>query len=249
MSDIIAIGGGTLSERETIGIDREIVRRTGEEQPTALFLPTASTNPGSYAEEFHDIYGKVLGCDTCSLFFRSEDTESDLIQSVIDRSDLVYVGGGNTLNMMNVWRSLGVDEMLKDAYRDGTVLSGLSAGAICWFDGGHSDSMYYESGEGEDWEYIHVSGLGLVEGVFCPHFHDEDRVENFLEMMAGRRETGIGADDCAALHVHDGAWRVLSERNGNTVYKTHPAGEGEDVRMESLDPSDAFRPCSDLYSW
>ena len=81
---------------------------------------------------------------------------------------LVYVGGGNTLKMMRRWRKLGVDRVLSEAYREGVVLSGLSAGCICWFSWGHSDSMAFK--RSDSWRFIRVRGMGLIETLVCPHF-------------------------------------------------------------------------------
>jgi len=78
-------------------------------------------------------------------------------------SDIVYVGGGNTLLMMRIWRRFGLDKVLKGAYEAGIVLAGISAGSICWFDSGHSDSMSFYNPR--NWKYINVKGLGLMRGV------------------------------------------------------------------------------------
>ena len=84
----------------------------------------------------------------------------DELRSKILSPDIIYVGGGNTLKMMRRWRYLGVDSLIRQAWENGTVLSGVSAGAICWFEWGHSDSM--ASYNPDDWKYIRVAGTGLI---------------------------------------------------------------------------------------
>jgi putative intracellular protease/amidase len=91
--------------------------------------------------------------------FERADPEKDL------SADIIYVGGGNTLQMMRVWRRFGVDKLIKSAYESGTVLSGISAGSICWFDSGHSDSMSFYNPR--KWKYTNVRGLGLIRGGGC----------------------------------------------------------------------------------
>jgi len=95
------------------------------------------------------------------------------IERKILSADIIYVGGGNTLYMMRVWRRLGVERLLRTAYEEGIVLAGISAGAICWFDSGHSDSMSFYNPR--DWQYINVKGLGLIKGVHCPHYNSMTR--------------------------------------------------------------------------
>ncbi len=109
--------------------------------------------------------------DTLELYGnRYEEGE---IEKKILGTDIVYVGGGNTLRMMRMWRKHSVDLLLRKAWENGTVMAGLSAGSICWFEAGHSDSR-----KGADptkaFEYMKVRGLGLIEGLHCPHYDVEE---------------------------------------------------------------------------
>src|SRR5580692_2237924 len=166
---IVAIGGGQIRTRGTAGIDREIIRLSGKKNPRLLFIPTASSDSEIYWKRVQGYFGDFLKCKTDVLFLIRDQPSRERIQRKIAWADLVYVGGGNTLQMMRIWRRLGVDELLLSAYQNGTVLSGISAGAICWFDSGHSDSMSFYNPE--KWEYIKVRGLGLIHGVMCPHYN------------------------------------------------------------------------------
>src|SRR5690348_4035223 len=138
---IVAIGGGEISTRGTLDIDREILRLSHKSHPKIVFIPTASSDSPRYCRRFSDYFGGFLECKTDVLLLVSEQAAARQIERKILSSDIVYVGGGNTLFMMRVWRRLGVDKILRAAYRAGVVLAGISAGSICWFDSGHSDSM------------------------------------------------------------------------------------------------------------
>lgn len=135
MGTIVVIGGGSIKDLETFHLDKRVVGHTGKKCPKALFIPTASSDSKEYAEAFHEVYGGKLGCETEALYLLSDPPSKKELRKKILDADLIYVGGGNTLKMMKRWRHLGVDQLLKVAYRKGTVLAGISAGGICWFDG------------------------------------------------------------------------------------------------------------------
>jgi dipeptidase E len=220
MGTIVVIGGGELNEKETYSIDREIVRLTKKKKPRALFIPTASGEPAGYITTFNRIYGDALGCSTDTLYCLDNTTQS-IVRDQILSSDLIYVGGGNTLRMMRRWRHLGIDKMLRKAHKNGTILSGLSAGGICWFDYGHSDSMKLYGND--PWEYIRVKGLGFIRGILCPHFNGtiagEPRRTYFLKFMKKYTDMGIAIDNCAALVIQDTSIRILSTKKSAHGYK------------------------------
>lgn len=147
MQKIVAIGGGKLALRETLAIDRAIVRFTEKSRPRALFIPTASGDSPEYCEIFQSVYGRGLKCSVDVLTLLGSPPAHATMARMIRQADLIYVGGGNTLKMMRRWRRLGVDDLLRKAWRRGCVLSGISAGANCWFEAGSSDSMkFYRAG-------------------------------------------------------------------------------------------------------
>ena len=207
---IVAIGGGELKTQETLLIDRFLVDFTGKRSPNALFIPTASGDAEGYCQTFQQIYGQVLGCRTDSLLLLNCSVQHRLIEDAILGADLIYVGGGNTLRMMKRWRQLGVDRLLAKAAAQGTVLSGISAGAICWHQWGDSDSRSF-SGK-QDWSYIRVRGLGLKPGLFCPHLDTEGRHESLLAMVGKYKMYGIACDDHAAVVYHDSRATCLASR-------------------------------------
>jgi len=243
MSSIIAIGGGDMDSGSTLDIDREIVSDAQKDNPKALIIPTASEDSSGYVEAFHETYGEHLGCDTKALTLTKKNYTEEKIEEMITEADIVYVGGGNTRKMIEIWRENNVDKYLEEAYENGTVMSGLSAGAICWFEYGHSDSESYETDN--EWNFIQVEGLDFVSNVlFCPHYHRENRESSFEEFMRDNPDkTGIAVDDNAAVKVKDG--KIIALKSGedgkayiadivNEEFKRRELSEGEQFPVEEL---------------
>ena len=210
-----------MAEGETLPIDRRVVELTGKSRPRALFIPTASSDSREYWLGFQHTYGETLGCETDVLYLLGvTPTRAELERKILS-ADLVYVGGGNTLMMMRRWRRLGVDAVLEEAYARGVVLSGLSAGCICWYSWGHSDSMsFYHP---DDWSYVRVRGMGLVDALACPHYDSATasmpRRDDFEAMMRRHSDVGIAIDDFCALEIVDGTYRVITSREGAGAYR------------------------------
>lgn len=219
---IIAIGGGEIKDRETLKIDRFIVDLAGKSAPKALFIPTASGDAPGYCDTFDRIYGNLLGCRTDHLLLFREPADLKVIISKIFSADIIYVGGGNTLRMMKRWRQLGVDQLLREAGEKGAILSGLSAGAICWHDWGHSDSRSF-TGKSE-WSYIKVRGLGFIPGIFCPHLDAEQRHEPFVAMVAKYRLHGVACDNQAAVYYDGDSATCITSRKTAKAHIYHPDG-------------------------
>lgn len=142
-------------------------------------------------------------------------------------SDLIYVGGGNTLKMMKRWKYLGVDKILKEAYKRGIVLSGISAGGICWFESGHSDSMSFYNPS--NWNYINIKGLGILKGIHCPHFNSgitrkgkrKLRKNDFKQFMRNYSTVGIAVNNNCIIEFIDDRYKVLTSREGRKAYKVY----------------------------
>lgn len=239
--NIIAIGGGSLKKKQTLPIDSSIVKLAGKKSPRALFIPTASGDPQDYCEAFDRVYGGLLGCTTDHLLLCRRPGDREAAAGKIRAADLIYVGGGNTLRMMKMWRRLGIDKMLVKAGQQGTVLAGVSAGAICWHEWGHSDSRAY-SGR-KSWSYIKVRGLGLRQGLYCPHLDSEKRHASFKKMVAREKMAGIACDNFAAVLYDDsGAACITSRRkarvhiytsvNGKVLIRSFKNGEKIDLSRQ-----------------
>ena len=214
---VVAIGGGEMKLGETLPIDKYIVERTGAQWPIALFIPTASSDSEDYAQIVSDVYGGQLGCTVNVLRLIANPPPYEQIAELIRSSDLIYVGGGNTLKMMRLWRRLGVDKLLLEAHANGKVLCGLSAGALCWFHYGHSDSMSFYSPD--NWDYIRVKCLGILPFTGCPHYDGEGRDNNFQTMIARDGGIGIAIDDSAAFEADGDQYRILTARDGARAYR------------------------------
>ena len=211
MRTLIAIGGGSMIEGATRSIDEHIVSLTGRKNPRALFIPTASSDDKQYWENFQKVYGDRMGCRPEVLFLLNKKISKKEIETKIERADIIYVGGGNTLKMMRRWRWLGVDKLILKAYQSGTIVTGTSAGAICWFQYGHSDSMaYYHP---DKWEHIRVKSLGIIKTTFCPHYLKEKRDAHFRKMISKFGGKGIACDDCSAIEIrNENSYRILQSK-------------------------------------
>ena len=219
---IVAIGGGKITTRQTLPIDRKIIRLSHKKNPKLLFIPTASSDSEIYWKQIRKYFGDFLKCKTDVLFLMKQKPPREQIRSKISSADIIYVGGGNTLQMMRIWRRLGVDKLLLAAYNKGTVLAGVSAGSICWFDSGHSDSMSFYNPR--KWNYIKVKGLGLIPGIHCPHYNGKTggvpRRKNFQEMIYKTGGVGIAIDNNCAIEFRDGrVFKVLTSKPRAKAYR------------------------------
>lgn len=235
--NIIAIGGGSVGLGETESIDREIIALTGKPNPKALFIPTASNDDPGYAQEVASAYSRY-GCTVDSLMLSAGDDPHK-----IRDADLIYVGGGNTKMMIEIWREAGVDLLLKEHLDLGKPAGGLSAGALCWFRVGNSDWPRYEGIPGVN--TARLDCLGLVDLVLCPHTRDEGfRLGEFREMMKDERGPGLGLDDGCAIQVRGNQYRILASLPGSVAHRVEWVGGGLEER--TLEPHVDFRDLSGL---
>ena len=223
MKKIIAVGGGEIGRPgypvETTEIDQEIIRLSGKEHPKLLFIPTASSDSESYYEAIVEHFGNRLDCQTDVLYLIRDKPIIKEIKEKIFRSDIVYVGGGNTSKMMRIWRQTGVDVILCQAYEKGLVLSGMSAGAICWFRWGNSDSRRFTN---PDADLIRVTGLGLINALYCPHYDvEKDRKPDLKKLMYKVPGIAIAVDNCCAIEVIDNKYRIISSKPSANAYKIY----------------------------
>ena len=218
---IIAIGGGEIGRPgypvETLAIDRETIRLSGRKHPKVLFLPTASGDSTSYFEVVKKHFGKRLKCRVSALYLLKEKHSRGELEKKILGAHIIYVGGGNTYRMMRCWRKLGVHKILEQARKKGIVLSGVSAGAICWFASGHSDSRKMKSKKAP---YIRVRGLGFISALHCPHYGKEkERVSDIKKMMKKTPGVAIALENCSALEVVGEKCRLITSKRSAKGYK------------------------------
>jgi dipeptidase E len=250
MRAIVAIGGGAMRSAGRLAMHREIVHLSGKRRPKLLFVPTAGSDSEEYWEIGQKYLGSALGCQAEPLFLIRERPSTAEIKEKILGADIVYVPGGNTLKMMRLWRRLGVDRLLRTAYENGTVLAGVSAGSICWFESGHSDSMSYYNPK--SWKYINVRGLGLLRGIHCPHYNSGTlgvaRRKNFQAMI--RKTGGLGIaieDNCAIEFIDDKYYRILSSTPRAGAYRVYR--NANKVVSERLKRSSSLFPMAELYRY
>lgn len=242
---IVAIGGGELPRadrsNDTTELDAEVVRLAGVRTPRLIFLPTGHGDDSGYINLIREHYGERLGCHVEPLPLYDRSRTSREIEQAIGRADIVYVGGGNTLRMMKLWRRRGVDRLLVEAAAGGTVMAGISAGAICWCAAGVSDSRSFAARD-DSWDYIAVRGLGLVDVVLAPHCNADARRRNALHRIAhNRHRIGVGLDDFTALEILDDHYRVLSCADHVAAHRIDQAG-----REHPLKAHDDLRPLTEL---
>ena len=223
MKKIIAIGGGEIGRLgfsvETRKIDKEIIRLTNKKNPSFLFLPTASSDSESYYGVVKKYFGKELGCKTDVLYLTKNKLSRKEIGEKFLKSDIIYVGGGNTLKMMRIWRKNNVDKLLLKAYQKGVVMSGLSAGSICWFKYGLSDSRKFIDPNAD---LIRVSGLGFVKAIHCPHYDAEKyRKKELKKIMKKNSGIAIALDNCRAIEIINDRYRIISSKKSANAYKVY----------------------------
>ena len=138
MGTIIALGGGRYDDGEVMPIFERIVRESGKENPHVVLLQTAGHDDTEGDEPIWESFEK-LGCTVEILKLTDPANTREHIYNTLVNTDIVYAGGGNLEFMMNTFKATGADEALREAYKRGKVLSGLSSGAMCWFDMGYDD--------------------------------------------------------------------------------------------------------------
>ena len=188
---IIAIGGASFrAVPENLAADRYILDQTRKTRPSVCFIPTASAEPADVIAAFYDAYTRLGATPSVlRLFQRTPD-----LRKVLLAQDVIYVGGGNTKSMLAVWREWGLPDVLREAWRRGIVLAGVSAGAICWFDTGVTDSWAGHLAP--------LDGLGFLRAACCPHYDSELDRRPTVHDFVRRGEMGsvLALDDGAAAH-------------------------------------------------
>jgi|TARA_B100001013_G_scaffold343582_1_gene271600 aminopeptidase N len=188
---IIAIGGGGFGrDPKHTKIEQYILNQTNKEKPNILFLPTASAEDKSYIDNYYACFGS-LSCKPNHISFFSRTPK---LNGLFNKADIIYVGGGNTKSMLAVWREWKVDILLRRAYEKGIVMSGVSAGAICWFKQGITDSWASNLNT--------IDCLGFLDEMCCPHYIEEsDRQPSVHQMLKdGKVMNGYCLDGGSAAH-------------------------------------------------
>ncbi len=197
-------------EPENPALDLYVVQQARVANPKVCFVPTASGDAVRYIANFYRAY-RQLECVPSHLTFFERTPD---LRSLIFQQDMIYVGGGNTKSMLAVWKEWGFGAILREAWESGVVLAGISAGAICWFEQGITDSFADELKV--------MDCLGFLQGSCCPHFDGEaERRPSYHKLLLEKRVIpGYAIDDCAAIHfVGDELVRAVVSRRDAHAYR------------------------------
>ena len=226
MGQIIAIGGGGLSlQPDNLALDRYVLEQTGKPRPAICFLPTAAADSPDSIVEFFSAFSQLeCRASYLSLF---GSIPSDLESFVLEH-DVVYVGGGRTRNMLALWREWGLVEILHKALEERVILSGVSAGGVCWF----QQAVTMVSGT-----LGVLEGLGFLGGSCCPHYDSQAARRSAYHQFVAQGDIlpGFGIDDGVALHFVDGELqRVVRSRPDAQAYVVERiSGEVTERPLES----------------
>lgn len=209
MKKLVCIGGGeiprykdgVLLPYETKEIDEEIVRLSGKETPKLLFIGIASSHLDEYFNGINKVY-TVLGCIVNHLNINQSYEE---LKKEILGTDIIYIGGGNTKYLINKLKETGIDKLLIQAYNNGIVCSGLSAGSYCWF----------------KYNYDLLEGMGVINAINCVHYDqkDSDSKNKFYNVIKDTGLVGYALDNCVALEFIDDEIKIVKSNENKNAYK------------------------------
>ena len=217
--NIIAIGGGGFGANPGQGIiENYILKQTKKKNPRICFIPTATGDNEAYKVSFYSTFTN-LNCYPSHLdFFKRTPDLNELILN----QDAIFVGGGNTKSMLAVWKEWGLDKILKKAYLNGTVMSGVSAGAICWFQNGITDSWASN--------LKMMPCLNFVKGTCCPHYDEEPERKPAVKklLLTNKIKNVYAVDGGAALHIKDE--KVFK----SVIFKKNKSSYLVDIKKKSI---------------
>jgi peptidase E len=213
---IIAIGGGGFTaDPDNPALEKYLLAQTRRPNPSVCFIPTASGDAPTYIAKFYAAFSRHRCRPSHLPFFERTPNLRDLLLA----QDLIYVGGGNTKSMLAVWREWQLPKLLREAWNHGTVLAGISAGAICWFDAGITDSW--------TGNLAPLPCLGWLPDACCPHYDGEkDRRPAVHEFVAkGMIPKTLALDDVCAAHFSGRKLlRIVSSRPNASAYSVRREG-------------------------
>jgi len=213
---IVALGGLGEDDDSAGRLIRFALSLTGKERPRVCLVPTATNELPEYTVRFYENLNGVADCSHVSFF---PWPRAGLREHVLAQ-DAIFVSGGNTANLLAIWRAHGFDEIIREAWEQGIVLAGSSAGMICWFEAGVTDSF------GPQLEGMR-DGLGFLPGSACPHYDGEERRRPvYTRLVANGFPAGMAADDTVGLHYVGTELReAVAVRQGAHAYRVEPGNE------------------------
>ena len=210
---IIAIGGGGFGRSYNSSmIEKYILDLSEKDFPKICFLPTATGDNDSYIVRFYSIFTRLNCLPTHIEFFKRT---IDIHKHIMNQ-DIIFVGGGNTKSMLAIWDDWGMSTLLREAYNKGVIMSGVSAGAICWFTSGITDSW--------DNELRILPCLDFIRGTCCPHYDEEPcRIPYVKKILTERKVNNcISIEGGSAMHFVDGnSFKNVSFYNNKNSYNVY----------------------------
>lgn len=222
---IVAMGGGTIGEMssngvrqpyETANMDNEIIKLSDSPKPNILFIGFADIPYSSeYFNLIDEVYSRRYNCH-CKHLSIEDIVNLETVNDYFDWADVFYVGGGNTYTLMHIIRNYGLDDKLRDAYNQGKVMCGNSAGGICWFSYGNSVIP-----TDQNKNLIKLKCLGFRNMVFAPHCDEiNGHFENIENLLLGENMVGISLSNASAIEIIDDKYRIITADTDR--YKINP---------------------------
>lgn len=254
---IVAIGGGEngrISSNgeqkpyETLEIDQEIVRLSEKENPKLLFLAHSQIPFGEEAEErYYNVVKKIyekLGCEV--KWLKVSDLEKGLEKAKIyvEWADIIYEGGGATDYMIEFWKETGFNEVLKDAWESGKVMCGVSAGAICWFNSGFTDSPEYV-----DKEFNKIDALNFIDAYLTPHIQIEGKLDRVRTSLKYFNKVGVSLSNCCAIEIIDEEFKIIKSKPADESFEPYALKsywDKDEMFEEELTNTEIFENLDDL---
>ena len=257
---IVAIGGGENGRvgsdgekkpYETFEIDKEIIRLTGKEHPNFLLLthsqiPWGEESENKYFNTMKKIYGDIFKCDCKIIKIKDLENNFEEAKEIVDWADIIYEGGGDTYDMLQLWKKTGFDIVLKNAWEQGKVLCGISAGAIAWFSLGNTlDPRFINE------ECNKIEGLGWVNAYISPHCNKEGKRESEIRSLKYINKVGLSLSNCTAIEIIDEQYRIIKSKPDDEKFNPYALKtyliDGK-CYEEKLDFSVELKPLDQLLS-
>jgi dipeptidase E len=212
------------------GFTKYAASLTKKTNPRICFLPTATGDAPGYVMHWFETCADLPIRPFVQRSFISSYSQKESFENVFASMDAILVGGGNTLNMMAIWKAQGIDLALRKAWESGVVLGGGSAGSLCWFEQGTSDSR--------PGELTTVEGLGLISGSHCPHYDAEDQRKPLYwsKIKSGEFKPGFACDDKAGIYFeNEQVKQVVSlDQKSNAYFVTLSGGEIKETVLPKI---------------
>lgn len=212
------------------GFTKYVASLTEKNNPRICFLPTATGDASGYVMRWFETCSNLQIRPFVQRSFISSYNQKDSFEDVFASMDAILVGGGNTLNMMAIWKAQGIDSALRKAWESGVVLGGGSAGSLCWFEHGTTDSR--------PGELTTVEGLGLISGSHCPHYDAESERKPLYwsKIRSGEFKSGYACDDKAGIYFENEKVKqiVSLDQNSNAYFVALVGGEVKETVLQKV---------------